>query len=191
MGCRAVSDFHAPASAESRQRFVSPQNEDPFNERNKPIHTPRFLGIGINFALLLLLIAGFVRSGPSEAAQAQGQQPKNGKVQKLFKERLATLRQLAEQAIKDYEMAKVPFDRVHQVMRALLDAELELAKSDKDRLTVLEKIVALAKKYEEHAVHCYKLGTAPASEALLGKVGRLDAEIALERAKANLRAKRK
>jgi outer membrane protein TolC len=116
-----------------------------------------------------------VRAGPAEA--------KDSKLQQLLKERLATLRKLVDQTSRDYQAGRVSFDQVHQAMEAMLRAELELCESDKERIAVLKKIVAQAKEHEQNAIQRYKAGNAPASDALMATADRLEAEIALERAK--------
>jgi outer membrane protein TolC len=66
----------------------------------------------------------------------------------------------------------------------LLNAQLEQCESDKERIKVLEEMVALAKESEKNAVQRYQTGAAPQSDALMATAARLDAEIALERAKS-------
>jgi hypothetical protein len=108
----------------------------------------------------------------------------DAKLKELLQERLATLRKLVKQTQADYLAGKVSFDRLHQATRALLDAELEQCESDKERIPVLEKIVALAKDSEKSAVQRYETGNATQSDALMATASRLEAEIALERAKS-------
>lgn len=110
----------------------------------------------------------------------------DAKLKELLKERLITLRALADQATKDYRAGRVSFDRVHQATRAVLRAELELCESDKERITVLEKIAAQARTNEANTVERYKSGATPASDALMATAGRLEAEIALARTKAKV-----
>jgi hypothetical protein len=112
----------------------------------------------------------------------------DAKLDDLLKQRLATLRALADQTTKDYKAGRVSFERVHHAAQALLHAELELCSSDKERIAVLEKIVAEAKGYETNAVERYKSGAAPSSDALMATASRLEAEIALERAKSKVAA---
>jgi outer membrane protein TolC len=109
---------------------------------------------------------------------------KDGKVKELLKERLATLKTLADLTVNDYKAGRVSFDRVHQAMRAVLDAELELCESAKERVTILEQAVKLAKEFETVAEAQFRIGKVTQSDVLLAKVNRLDTEIALERAKA-------
>lgn len=79
---------------------------------------------------------------------------------------------------------RVSFDLLEHAQKALLLAELELCDSDKERVAVLEKVVALTKEFEKNAIQRYKDGTVPQADALMAAVNRLEAEIALERAKA-------
>jgi hypothetical protein len=119
-------------------------------------------------------------AGPSDA--------KGSRLKQLLKERLTTLRKLVDQTTRDYQAGRVSFDRVHQAMAAMLRAELELCDSDKERIAVLEKIVDQAKAHEKNAVQRYKAGNAPASDVLMATADRLEAEIALERAKSKVAA---
>ncbi len=112
----------------------------------------------------------------------------DSKLKELLNERLATLRDLVKATQAAYLTGKVSFDRLHQAQRALLHAELELCDLDKERITVLVKAVALAKDFEMNALERYKSGAATQSDVLLGTAARLEAEIALERAKSKMPA---
>jgi len=61
-------------------------------------------------------------------------------------------------------------------------AELDLCDTSKERVAVLEKMLAEAKDYEKTIFQQVESGGAQASTALKAKVSRLDVEIALERA---------
>src|SRR5437870_1184914 len=80
--------------------------------------------------------ASDVLAAPSETQDA--------KVKELLKERLATLHELVKVTTAEYHAGRVSFDRVQQATRAVRDAELEQCESDKERIKVLAKIVALA-----------------------------------------------
>jgi outer membrane protein TolC len=134
----------------------------------------------MKFAPMLLVVV----LGLPLVAEAQ-----DSKLKDLLKERLATPKAVVKATTQDYLTGKVSFDRVYQATKSLLNAELEFAETKKERIAVLEKIVALAKESEKSAVLRYKAGTVPHSDALLATAGRLDAEIALERAKAKIKAK--
>ena len=143
--------------------------------------TVRFIGTAI--LVMAILSTGSPFGGLTSLAAA-GQ--KNGKVKELQKERLATLKTLSDLTVKDYKSGRVSFDRVHQAMRAVLDAELEMCESDKERVTILEEAVKLAKEYETIAEAQYKTGKVTQSDVLMAKVNRLDTEIALERVNAKV-----
>jgi Barrel-sandwich domain of CusB or HlyD membrane-fusion len=113
-----------------------------------------------------------------------GQQDKSdAKLKELLKERLATLRSLVKLVTAEYQSGKVSMDRVHQATTAMLQAQLELCESDKERIAVLEEGAALAKGEEKMAMQRYQTGNASQSDALMATAARLEAEIALERAK--------
>ncbi len=125
------------------------------------------------------------------APQASPPDKKDAKLKELLKERLATLRALVKVTEADYRTGKVSFERLHQATMAMLHAELELCESDKERITVLEKVVAQTKGYEKNALQRYNVGFAPQSDARRAKAARLEAEIALERVKAKTAARPK
>ena len=154
----------------------------------------------LGFARVLIFICGVWCLWCSHSAPAQTADParpagdgpprtKDVNVKELLKERLAVLRELSDLTTKDYETGRGSFDRVHQAARAVLDAELELCESGKERLAILEKIVAQAKESEKTAEQRYKTGNAPRSDVLTATAARLEAEIALERAKSKVPAR--
>lgn len=153
--------------------------------------TARFTSVGMVFVLPVFLSAGGVRSGLADSPRAQAGESKDAKVKELLKERLVVVRKIAKQTEQEYRIGKVSFDRVHQALRAVLHARLELCESDRERVTVLEEAVALAKEHEKTAEQLYQTGKVLASDPLLARAGRLEAEIALERAKAKISAKPK
>jgi outer membrane protein TolC len=140
---------------------------------------------GLGIALAVLLIVG------GDAPRAQADEPKDIKVNELLKERLALLQEVVKQTTADYQSGKVSIDRVHHAQMAVLNSRLELCETDKERITILEEAVALAKNSEETATALYKAGKVPASDRLMAKAARLETEIALERARAKVTARPK
>ena len=141
------------------------------------------------FSALILSVA--VTNGvPMTAAVAQGDKPakqqKDNKLDELLKERLETLKEILKQTTHDYHTGKASFERVHHATRALLNAKLEMCTSGKERIAVLEEILTLAKQHEQSAQTRFKAGQAPATDALLARVVRLEAEIAIEREKSKM-----
>lgn len=145
--------------------------------------TPRSRIAGMTFAFLLFLIAGGIWYGSADFLRVQAAQPKDSKVKELLKERLATLKEIAVQIERAYKGRAMSIEQLQDANLAVLKAELDLCESDKERIAVLEKIVELAKTQEKQAVEAVKGGAVSGTTALKAKVSRLEAEIALERAK--------
>jgi hypothetical protein len=107
-----------------------------------------------------------------------------GKLQELQKERLATLQQLVTVTKTAYLQGTATFAEVAQASAQLLKADLELCESDQERLAAHEKALMLAKHYERIATQRYKAGQGTQASTLSATANRLEAEIALERARA-------
>ena len=144
--------------------------------------TARVRGLGIALAILLLA-AGMPR--------VRADEPKNDKVKELLKEKLAVLGEVAKLTDKEYRSERCSIDRLHHAQMAVLKARLELCETDKERIAVLEEAGALANDNEKTAAALYQAGEVPGPDALVAKAARLEAEIALERAKAKTPAKPK
>jgi hypothetical protein len=122
---------------------------------------------------------------------ARGQDPVRSEVKadtlkQLRAERLAVLRELVKHTTEVYKAAAADYQEVNAATQALHQAELEQCESDKDRLTVLEKIVAQAKEAEQIADQRSKTGTSQPWGALKARADRLQAEIELEQAKTKV-----
>jgi tetratricopeptide (TPR) repeat protein/thiol-disulfide isomerase/thioredoxin len=115
----------------------------------------------------------------------------NSRVRALQEERLATLKEIAAEREKAFRHGRAPSDDVLQARLLVLRAELELCDSDRERVAIHEKIVALAKETEETRASQYKARRLSHSDLLTAKANRLEAEVALERAKAKAAAPKK
>lgn len=122
----------------------------------------------------------------SAAAEPPQTDPKGDRLSNLTKDWLATLREISRQATTRFQNRTGEFEPVRQAARALLDAELDLCGADKERIAILEKFIAEAKRNEKQAENLVKTGQAPASIALAAKADRLKAEIDLERLRAKI-----
>lgn len=142
--------------------------------------TTRVRGLGIAFAVGLLVVGG-VRPMSGDAPRERADEPTGDRVKDLLKERLAVLREVANLTAQDYQTGKASFDRLHHARMAVVSARLELCDTDRERVGILEEGVALARDNEKTAAALYQAGKAPASDPLLAKAGRLEAEIALEK----------
>lgn len=136
--------------------------------------------------LALLLAGGLVgrfafsvAAGASETTPAPG--ATNAKVKALLVERLATAREIAAQIATAYKGGQLSSAAVREANLMVLNAELDLCESDKERVAVHEKIVA---EHRQHEEMLGQTGLAISRSTLLkAKVSRLEAEIALERAR--------
>jgi tetratricopeptide (TPR) repeat protein/thiol-disulfide isomerase/thioredoxin len=115
----------------------------------------------------------------------------NSKVRALQEERLATLKEIAAEWENVFRHSRCPPEDVWQAKLLVLRAELELCDSDRERVAIHEKIVALAKETEETRASQYKAQRLSHSDLLTAKANRLEAEVALERAKAKAAAPKK
>jgi len=121
---------------------------------------------------------------PPTTQPAGSSETKDAKLKELLKDQLATLHELVKVATAEYRTGRGSLDRVLQATRAVRDAELQRCESDKERIRVLEEIVALTNASEKNAAQLYKAGQATQSDALVATAARLEAEIALERVKS-------
>ena len=113
------------------------------------------------------------------------QQPSNDKLKQLLEERATLVKSVAKLTRQAYEEGDASLEEVHQTQLAVLRAELDMAESQKERLSVLEKIVKLTEEHANAISAAARDGHAPKSAALTATVNRLEAEIALERARRN------
>ncbi len=119
---------------------------------------------------------------PKEAPKA-----KDTKQKELLKERLTVVREIAKLAKDRLQIdPAASFNEVRVATNMVLQAELELCDSEKDRIAVLEKFAVAAKEWEEVVIRLNKAGQAWAIEPLKAKADRLQAEIALDKAKSKL-----
>ncbi|MCI0740923.1 MAG: efflux RND transporter periplasmic adaptor subunit, partial [Gemmataceae bacterium] len=130
------------------------------------------------------------------AVTLKGDQPaptatKNPRIQTLLEERRATLRLLVKSTTAAYHTGKATYAEVAQATSLLLKAELEFCTTDKERLALHEEAVALAKANEKSATQLYKVGKAMHASVLAATANRLEAEIALERAKVTINSRPK
>jgi outer membrane protein TolC len=124
------------------------------------------------------------------AGGARADEAKDSRLKELLREKVAALKENAALVEKAQGPGGATPEQVLQAHRAVLDAELELCDTDKERIAVLEKTVALTKTQEETVRELMKKGAVTASAVIAARVRRLDAEIMLERTKARLQSQR-
>ena len=135
-------------------------------------------------AVAVLLSAGSLWYLFSDSPPATAGETTDAKLQKLLNERVDTLREVVGVTAQQYESGSLSFDRLHQATRTLMNGELDACNTDDERLAVLGRILAQAKKYEKHIDSSAESGTSSMTDALMAKACRLEAEIDLERAMA-------
>lgn len=143
---------------------------------------PKVKVIGIGLASLLLIASG-VWFSPGDLPKAQAEQANDSKLKELLQAKLSILQEIASQRTKAHQGGHISFAQVYEANQAVRNAELDLCDTNKERVAVLEKMLADAKDYEGNLAQEVKAATVPTSALLKAKVSRLDVEIALERAK--------
>jgi RNA polymerase sigma factor (sigma-70 family) len=170
--------------------------------------TPAVMVVALAFvlagaAVTQVLVAGQQPTGKAEeaagpAAKGVGQGAKAGtakedpttdnapkdKVKALLKEKLTIVMQRAEMTARLAQLGGTSQEELANANLRVFAVELELCETDKERVAVHEKIVKIYTTLEEMARRSEKNAVASHEEALEATMKRLDAEIALERAKA-------
>src|SRR5262245_50040827 len=98
--------------------------------------------IGATFALLFFTIASVWPGGPTRVG---AEEPKESRLKELLKEKLSILKEVAAELEKAAASGQVSVEQTLQATEAVLRAELDLCESDKERIPILEKLVAAAK----------------------------------------------
>ncbi|HLW64720.1 MAG TPA: hypothetical protein VKS79_05320 [Gemmataceae bacterium] len=110
----------------------------------------------------------------------------DSKIKQLQKERLAILKDVARLAKERIRVGQGTVEELRDAERMLLDAELELCSTDKERVEVLERHLSQAQEIEQMMDKMAKAGIVRTSSSLLAKADRLQVEIALARAKEKM-----
>jgi hypothetical protein len=128
----------------------------------------------------------YVSSQPACGQGSARPEVKADTLKQLRAERLTVLREIVKQTTEAFKAGATDYQQVSAATQALHQAELEQCESDKDRVAVLEKIVAQAKAAEQIADQRSKTGTSQPWEALKARADRLQAEIDLEKAETKV-----
>jgi outer membrane protein TolC len=115
--------------------------------------------------------------------KAQREEPAKT-VKELQKERIATLEEAADVIDDLYRNQRAPHEEVSEARLLLLEAKLDAAEKESERVTLLKKIVDVLKEDEQWADARFKASRTTTYPVLKIKARRLRAEIDLERAKA-------
>ncbi|VTR92523.1 unnamed protein product [Gemmata massiliana] len=104
------------------------------------------------------------------------------KIKALQKERIAALKDVAEQTAALFKNGRTTADEVYEARLTALRAELDAAEKGPERVALHKSVVDVLKEYETWAVAQHEAARATAATALKVKARRLESEIHLERA---------
>jgi hypothetical protein len=141
-------------------------------------------------ALILLIVAATLQQVPASAQDAKKLSSQEQleasakKVKELQQQRIETLKQALEETNVLYRTARVEYGEVVDAQVQLIEAELEVAESDADRIKLYQNMVDMLKSYEQVADDLAKRAQGTHVAGLKVKARRLEAEIHLEQAKA-------
>jgi outer membrane protein TolC len=131
----------------------------------------------------LVLLALFLAPTPSTKAQKKEADESARKIKELQKERIATLKELVDQAAGLINAGKAGYIDLLDARRMLLKAELDATEKEAERITIWKNEVDRWKDAEKAAEKLKESGRGTATSVLRFKAMRLEAEIELERAK--------
>lgn len=129
------------------------------------------------------LLTGSARS-QEDAEKAGTQVAATLKVKQLQAERLAALKDLVEVTDVLYRKARAEAGSAYEARLQLLNAEVDLAESDAERIKFYENFVNVMKEYEDYAIARKQAARGTEIDILKAKAARLEAEIALEKVKS-------
>ena len=113
----------------------------------------------------------------------QSERATTGELSQLLKARFDSAVALLDFAEKQYTDRKAPAVDVRDAALRVRDSALEMAGDPAEHLAALTKYLTIARRIEELMKQRVLVGLAHSSEAELGRYLRLDAEVALVRAK--------
>jgi outer membrane protein TolC len=105
------------------------------------------------------------------------------RIKALLKEREAVAKDIYELLLEKFKQGNGTVGPVHRAKMVWLSARLSLAETKPERLKIYEELVKDAKEWEQEAIRNVEKGVGQQIEALTAKADRVEAELALERAK--------
>ena len=127
--------------------------------------------------LVALLIA------PAGAQEKPSIEESTKKIKELQKERIETLEKVVGRAIAQFQRATSSYQDVLEAQTQLLQARLDTAEKESERIELYTKAIELLKQTEKVAQAQIAAGRETEMAALKIKARRLDVEIKLEQAK--------
>jgi hypothetical protein len=140
--------------------------------------------------MLCLMLAGgsmAIRSHAAAQSQSRKEQAQSAdeELKGLLKARYDTAFKVLEAEKRRMETGKSPVQTVFDAGRCLLEAELELSATPKDRLAARQKHLDLTKALEDHVKVQFERGSLSGAELEWAQYWRLNAQVELLRAKGS------
>ena len=137
----------------------------------------------IAIALLCVLAAclGVVACSQPAESQEERQTSSDNKISDLLAQRRDTLHQLVEWVVAQRNDGAAALGDVIQAKNDLLDAELDIAKTKKERIRIRKEQVENFRLLENAMTFQHKEGGIAGNEVWVAKAARLEAEIKLLR----------
>lgn len=132
-------------------------------------------------ALITMLMLIGVLSATAVVGEDSPDKPIDNQIAKLQAERIATLRQVVRELETMHRDGNAVTLQIHAARSDLIEAQLELATTKAERLTLLREHLQLAQSGEKLAEAKYKAGSWTHVECLQAKATRLQREIAVIR----------
>jgi hypothetical protein len=138
-------------------------------------------------ALILAVAAGtllLAAAGAQDGGSQPSKQAAAGRVKELQQERIATLKAMVEVQTALHKIAKASPEDVLEARGLVCEAELDAAEKESDRIAILKNLVEVLKDLEETAKARKRSAEGTEAAVLKAKARRLEAEIRLERVRA-------
>lgn len=136
-------------------------------------------------AIFTIMTLGFVTLLCGVKAGDKGNPP--DKIKELQKQHVATLYEVRTAMKAMFLAGAAGFDEVLTANLAALDADLDLAETQEQRIKLLGDAVTQAREFEETITKMFQTGQANRVDVLRTTAGRLEREIALERARNDIK----
>lgn len=117
------------------------------------------------------------------ALPVHAEESAKSRLEVLLKERHAALDAVAKATREGYESGAVSLEEMYHAQMAVLSGELDATTVQKERISILEKVVKLAREQEKGIAAGVEMGISTETSALKSRVARIEAEVALERAR--------
>jgi hypothetical protein len=153
------------------------------NSRRSTMRMPALI---LTVMAITLLIAPASPQDKVNLSRKEQKEASAKKVKKLQRERAFTLAEVVEDTVKLFEKGLVKYEEIFEARLLALEAAVDASEKESDRMTFYKNIVDVMKEYEKYANDRLEAGRSSRSAVLKVKARRLQAEINLERAKAEL-----